>query len=64
VPSNRFWIQRFSLVSEMYMYSTPIVPQYVFFTAATMSRSFIGAALAPCQEPAENSRSMSPSASP
>ncbi len=27
VPSNFFWIQRFSLVSEMYMYSTPIVPQ-------------------------------------
>ena len=27
VPSKRFWIQRFCSVEEMYMYSTPIVPQ-------------------------------------
>jgi hypothetical protein len=27
VPSKRFWIQRFSSVEEMYMYSMPMVPQ-------------------------------------
>ena len=26
-PSNFCWIQRFSSVDEMYMYSMPIVPQ-------------------------------------
>ena len=63
-PSTCSWIQRFSSIEEMWVYSMPDVRQYASRNTPRMSPSFMRSlpptgAYTPASKPVRNSRSLS-----